>query len=229
MNPRQNFFMAVIFLFYLLALSGCKTDTKNQETVEDDSAPEISSSTIKLYQANITAINPSLYDEPVEGLFSANIIGNNVTFKLNASNLPSDMMHLMHLHGFKNGENAVCPAMEADANNDGLIDLIETREFSGITMIPMNENPAELNILDQTYPEADAEGNITLETMVNLNELGQAVEENYGLPTIEFDDLVFYIHSIPSDTGLPNSVESLQDVPAHLTIPIGCGEMNLVE
>jgi hypothetical protein len=227
-NYVKNHYNLLALLFLMLVMA-CKTDRKDQETVEDDAAPEISTSTIKLYQANVTALNPSLYDEPVSGLFSINIIGNTVTFKLDASNLPPNMMHLMHLHGFENGDNANCPSMEADANNDGIIDLIETRDFSGITMIPMNENPSDLDILEQTYPSADSEGNVTLETMVNLNELGQAVQDNYGLSVLEFDDMVFYIHSVPENTSLPNTVESLPDVPARVTVPIACGEVNLVE
>ncbi len=227
----MNVIHRIIFLpaLILLMLAGCKTETRNQETVEGEDAPDITSSTINLYQANVTAVNPSLYDQPVEGLFSINIIGNTVTFKLEASNLPPDMMHLMHLHTFEDGQNATCPAMEADENNDGLIDLIETREYSGITMIPLNEKPAELNINSESYPMADSEGNVSFETMENLNELGQALQDKHGLSELEFDNFVFYIHSIPEDTGLPNTVQSLPDVPAHMTIPIACGEVNLAE
>jgi hypothetical protein len=31
---------------------------------------------------------------------------------------------------------------------------------------------------------------------------------------------------VPADTDLPDSVQSLGDVPAHVTLPIACGEIN---
>ncbi len=43
------------------------------------------------------------------------------------------MMHLQHVHGFKDGSDAVCADSAQDVNNDGIVNLMETQLVSGIT------------------------------------------------------------------------------------------------
>lgn len=135
-------------------------------------------------------------------------------------------MHLMHLHGFEgpDPEDAVCPTMEADANGDGYVDLIETREAAGVTMIPLTEDPASLTIQTDTYPAAREDGSLDYVREIDAQKLEEAVQEKFGGPVAAGQRVVF-IHGAPEGADLPDSVQSLEGVPARVTIPIACADL----
>jgi hypothetical protein len=136
-------------------------------------------------------------------------------------------MHLMHLHGFE-GDNpveAMCPGMEADANGDGYVDLIETREAAGVTMIPLTQDPASLTIQTDTYPTAREDGSLDYVHEIEAAALEEAVREKFGSP-IAAGQRVVVIHGAPEGADLPDSVQSLDGVPARVTIPIACAELD---
>ena len=146
--------------------------------------------------------------------------------ELEASSLAPNMMHLAHLHGFEDGSEASCPPVpEADHNGDGIVDLIETRDYSGITMIPFHDNPVGLEIKTHTYPKADAQGRFNYSTVVSVQGLSSAVQEKFGVEDFNFGDFVVYVHGVGEQTTLPESVQSLPDVPAMVTLPVTCGEL----
>lgn len=136
-------------------------------------------------------------------------------------------MHQMHLHGFEgeDPEEAVCPGMEADANGDDYIDLIETREAAGITMIPLTEDPASLTIQTDSYPTVRENGSLDYTQEVDVETLEEAVQEEFGGP-VALERRVVFIHGVPDGTDLPDSVESPDGVPARTTIPIACAELD---
>jgi hypothetical protein len=114
--------------------------------------------------------------------------------------------------------------MEADANGDGIIDLIETREASGVTMVPLTDRPVSLEIGAQTYPKANDSGRLEYRQTIRLGQLESAMRKKFGTSTA-LEQRVVYIHGVPESTRLPDSVRSLEGVPAHVTLPIACAEL----
>jgi len=149
--------------------------------------------------------------------------------RLEAAGVPPGM-HLTHFHGFvvADPRNARCPTQAADVNEDGYIDLIETREVAGITMIPLTADPVSLEIDSDSYPRAEEDGRIRYEKTVEIAALRQAVREKFDTPLV-LERRVLFMHGAPANTELPDSVQSLEGVPARITIPIACAELGSAE
>jgi len=139
-------------------------------------------------------------------------------------------MHLAHVHGFAVADpgQSTCPGPDADANGDGYVDLIETRDAAGVTMIPLTDAPASLEIQSQSYPTAQEDGSMTYRQTVDLSALAEAVSDKFGTP-LALERRVVFIHGAPAGASLPDSVRSLEGVPASVTIPIACAELGPVQ
>jgi len=149
-----------------------------------------------------------------------------VTIRLEAEGV-SPGMHLAHIHGFAVAEpqNAACPGPGADTNDDGVVDLIETREVAGVTMIPFTDAPASLSIQSENYPTASEDGRLRYDQSVDVSELRDAVQAAFGTP-LALPQRVVFLHGAPEGADLPDSARSLEGVPAAVTIPIACAELD---
>jgi len=134
------------------------------------------------------------------------------------------MSHWQHYHGFADGREAACPTSAQDANGDGIIDLIETEPVSGTTMVPFNADPVKLDIPDESYPTAAADGSYSYEKTVSMSALQAAL----GGAPLALEKRVVFIHGVPDSMTLPGTVASLGPVPAQKTIPIACGSLDVV-
>lgn len=175
------------------------------------------------YIAEIKELNPQLTEEEVSGQAILVVSDGELQITLVVKGLPPDMMHLQHLHGFIEGGKASFPPAEADTNKDGIIDLLETNKYTGKTLIPFNADPVELQIKSDTYPNANRDGLLTYQMSIPLDELKAAIKEEYDIDELSLEDRVIYIHGIPEENSLPESVASLPGVPAYITVPIACG------
>ena len=128
-------------------------------------------------------------------------------------------------HGFKDNQDASCPTQAADANGDGIIDLIETEPTSGTTMVPFDENPAGMDVAHGTYPKASADGMYEYREVVSLVALDAAFGKAFDGKQLDLDRRVVFIHGVPSATKLAASVASLGPIPAQVTLPIACGKI----
>ncbi len=135
-------------------------------------------------------------------------------------------MHLVHLHGYPSAdpEDARCPTGLADENGDGVVDLVETRLAAGVTLIPLTKQPASLEIQSEGYPVADEAGRVTYRQAVDLEQLEAALAGRHGTP-VALERRVLFIHGVPEGTVLPDSVRSLEGVPATVTVPIACADL----
>jgi len=169
-------------------------------------------------------VNPELGAPPV-GMVSIRRKGDSLEFNLRGTGFDREM-HLVHIHGFAEADprEAVCPTMAADTNADGFVDLVETRPIAGVTMVPFNDDPAGLKLQAETYPKPSEAGKVAYRKNVSLKALESAMEEQFGTSPA-LDRRVVFIHGVPEDTDLPASVESLEGVPAHVTIPVACAEL----
>lgn len=162
---------------------------------------------------------------PVSGSVSIIPEDGALTLRLEAEGL-SPGMHLAHVHGFTEPDpgQSSCPGEDADINGDGFADLIETRKAAGVTMIPFSSDPASLSIQTDTYPAADGSGRLSYRQSVDPASLSAAVEAQFGTP-LALSRRAVFIHGVPEGTDLPETVQSLEGVPAHVTLPVACAEL----
>jgi hypothetical protein len=153
------------------------------------------------------------------------IRGDSLTILVNASGLPNDIEHWQHFHGFADGRQAVCPTVAADANHDGIIDVVETGTSAGTTMVPFSGDPVSMDVPHGVYPRASAAGALQYKETVSLSALQAAFSKAFPGQELDLDRRVVFIHGIAATNTLKASVASLGPIPAHVTLPIACGKV----
>ncbi|MFW5708337.1 MAG: hypothetical protein ACOCX0_05455 [Bacteroidota bacterium] len=212
----------IISSVIMITACGPTGDRKTEETTREEEEEE----SVEVYSAELKSLNSDVTGQEVSGLLTITVEDDMATIDMNVYSLAPNMMHLAHLHGYEDGSAGECaPDADADANGDGIVDLIETREHSGVTMIPFHNNPVNLEISSDSYPVADAQGNLSYSTQVSVEELSAAVEEKFDIEDFSFENFVVYVHGVSAETTLPETVESLPDVPATVTLPVACGKL----
>lgn len=151
-----------------------------------------------------------------------------IAMHINVNHLAPGIMHMQHLHGFPDGKQATCPAAGADVNGDGIIDLHETEAASGTTMLPLQGDPASMQVATDTYPKASASGAFTYDQKVPLAAMSAAFGKTFKGASLDLDHRVLYVHGVLPSAKLASSVASLPGVPAQVTLPIACGQVERV-
>lgn len=216
----------------LFVFVGCNDSNKKKEISTEDITTEMeaeNTSERMMYEANISALNSHITGSETTGKATFIVEDGQMHVTIDIKGSPANMEHWQHFHGFEDGSDATCTTMGSDANNDGIIDLMETEKNSGTTMVPFNDLPAEMNIPTDTYPVSDKDGNYRYEATVPMDKLEATFALHFGDSGIQLDTRVLYIHGVPADKKLPKSVASLGDIPAQVTLPIACGKIMRVE
>lgn len=182
------------------------------------------------WTADLTSMNAETVGGQAAGTVVVTISGDTVTLQLDATGTPPNIMHLQHIHGFVEG-NAVsaCPTADADGNGDGVVDVVETEPMAGTTMVPLDANPAAMDLLGDQFPTADASGAYSYSGSLSLAALTSAFENQYPGQQLDLDRRVIFVHGVPEDASLPDSAQSVGDAPAHATLPIACGQLRRSE
>lgn len=181
-----------------------------------------------VYVAHLQPLNTSVTKTPTEGEARFTVHGDKLTIDVRVHGAPADTIHWQHIHGFKDGQQATCATASADANHDGIVDLIETGPASGTTMVPLITKPVTMDIAKGTYPKANAHGDYHYHETVSLKALDAAFEKQFPGQQLDLAKRVVYIHGVPASTKLPATVQSLGPIPAQVTIPIACGAITEV-
>lgn len=181
-----------------------------------------------VYVAQLQPLNTSVTGSETTGEARFTISGDTLTISIKVTGAPPNTVHWQHFHGFKDGQAATCATTADDANGDGIVDLIETGKASGTTMVPFDTDPVAMDVAHGTYPKADANGSYEYKETVSLKALEAAFGKAFPGQKLDLDKRVVYIHGVPADTNLPASVASLGTIPAQVTIPIACGEIERV-
>lgn len=181
-----------------------------------------------VYVAHLHALNSGITKTATTGEARFTVNGDQLTIDIRVHGAPPDTVHWQHFHGFKNDQPAACPTASADANHDGIVDLIETGKASGTTMVPFITDPASMDVAHGTYPKADAQGSYHYHETVSLKALDAAFGKAFPGSKLDLAKRVVYIHGVPSSTGLPATVASLGPIPAQVTLPIACGKIERV-
>lgn len=178
-----------------------------------------------VYVAHLQPMNTSVTGSKTTGEARFVVDGDQLTITIHVHGAPAGIEHWQHFHGFKDGQPASCAGASADANHDGIVDLIETGKASGTTMVPFTKDPAGMDIAHGTYPKADANGDYTYKETVSVKALDAAFAKAFPGQQLDLAKRVVYIHGVPADAKLPSTVASLGPVPAHVTLPIACGRI----
>jgi hypothetical protein len=182
------------------------------------------------YMAALAPLNSAVTGSSASGEALFMISGDQLTIKITVKGVSPDTEHWQHFHGFAEGDRAsTCPVASTDANGDGIVDLIETEPLAGTTMVPFNADPVSMDIPQDTYPTAGADGTYSYEKTVSLKALESAFAKQFPGQQLDLDRRVVFLHGVPASTTLPDSVASLGDIPAQVTIPIACGEIVKIE
>lgn len=205
-------------------LFGCNPKTEDK-TVEETTETE----EMTIYVADLAGLNSEVTGTDTMGKAEFTVKDDNVHVVIEVRNSPANMEHWQHFHGFVDGAEASCVTMEQDANGDGILDVTETESVSGTTMVPFNKIPAAMNLPDSTYPVSDGEGHYRYEVDIPLDQLESAFADAFDGQDIALDSRVLYIHGVPADQELPETVASIADIPAQVTIPIACGKITKVQ
>jgi hypothetical protein len=187
-----------------------------------------SSAERRVYVAELRPMNAETAGHETMGNAQFTIEGDRLTIEIDVEGAPPGIVHWQHFHGFKDGREARCPTEAADKNGDHVVDLLETETASGTTMVPFDENPAAMDVAHGTYPKASATGSYTYTETVSLSELGNAVSKAFDGAKVDLARRVVFVHGVAPETKLPSSVASLGPIPAYVTLPIACGEIDEV-
>ncbi len=170
-----------------------------------------------IYEAIITPLNPKAGNRAVKGRGKIRVEGDMATFMIQARGLDKGALHLQHVHG-----TDTCPTMADDANNDGYVDLLEGVPKYGPIFISLDANLTdEAQNLD-TFPTAP-NGEIDYRQSVPVADL-LAYDAVAGGP-LDLEGRHFVIHGVDASTELPETVGTLEGVPAQVTLPVACGEI----
>jgi hypothetical protein len=186
----------------------------------------------EIYIAPLQPLNDNLTEQSPLGLATIIIRGDEMRLYVIAEGLPSGMAHLQHYHGFTQGTEAVCPTADVDANNDGVVDLRETETVAGVTLVPFHDDPASLEgLLDtERFPmAASPDGVIDYRETVSVQALASALQSEYDINQFNIEDRVIFLHGVAEDANVPDSAQSIADVPASTTLPIACGEFTRID
>ena len=182
-----------------------------------------------VYVADLAPLNTTVTGKAAAGKVTFTVKGDSLTIATDATGLAKGITHWQHFHGFKDGQDAACPAKSADANGDGIIDLIETGPAAGTTMVPFIDDPVSMDVAHGTYPTASAGGALHYRKTVSLSALQEAFAKAFEGQKLDLDKRVVFLHGVPSDTRLAASVASLGPIPAQVTLPIACGRITRVK
>lgn len=184
----------------------------------------------KKYVANIVPLNAEGIGTAPHGTATFTETGNQLHVTIEMFNTPANTHHWEHFHGFPDGKAAQIATMAQDVNHDGFVDLPETEPVSGTTMVPFDNAPHHMDVPNDNYPVADAQGHFAYEIDVPLGDLQAKFKEVFGTDDLELDKRVIYIHGVPQDLALPASVAGEVGMyDAHVTLPIAVGKIEVTE
>lgn len=216
-----------------LALTGCDTggdaeeEALSADTLTEGAERERGAADLEgeAFTAELAPVNGDLLEAQPRGNARMTVEGDSLVIAVSMQGVPASMMHLQHFHGFQDSSAARCPGPAADGNGDGVIDVRETESTAGVTMVPFHGDPASMEIQSESYPQADSAGSYSYRHTVALDALRTAFEEKFGTRDLALGERVIFVHGVPQDAQLPETAASVGEVPAHVTLPIACGEI----
>jgi hypothetical protein len=127
-----------------------------------------------------------------------------------------DVVHPQHIHAA-----AACPTDAQDTNDDNFIDVVEGVPVYGEIVVPLDDMLLDAESND--FPQGNV---ITYAESADLDDFAATYDAfDTGL---DLESRTIVLHGVDADTDLPETVQSLGDLPATTTLPVACGTVNLV-
>lgn len=181
------------------------------------------------YEAIITPLNEDKIGTAPSGKAIFDLNEKWLKIFIEMEGVPANMMHWEHFHGFEDNRPAEVATMAQDTNHDGFIDLVETEPVSGTTMVPFDEAPQQLNIPNDNYPVANAKGHFEYNKEVAIDEFVRNFKKAFNDAKLELEKRVIYIHGVPNDLVLPDTVQGMVGhYDQHVTLPIAGGKIEKI-
>ena len=144
-----------------------------------------------------------------------------ITVAVNARGLEPDIPHPQHIHG-KMGVG-VCPDASDDANEDGVVDVVEgLPDYGGILVTLDSDLTDGTGTQVDGLPVADEDGTIRYRQTASLSAVRSGTDDELDLGRRHI-----VLHGVDPETPLPEA-QSLGGLPAWLTLPVACGELESV-
>ncbi|MDQ3126992.1 MAG: hypothetical protein M3Q66_00840 [Chloroflexota bacterium] len=173
----------------------------------------------KLYTATLTQLNAGPHVvrgvtyatiAPVSGHANIRVVGDVVTVEISV-NGATQSVHPQHIHA-----GPTCPTMSADVNNDTYVDVLEGIPAYGPILVNLDSNLNDMAA--NTFPSGSS-------YMYSETALKSHLQDELDL-ALKLGSRHVVIHGI--DTALPASVDTLPGLSNTVTLPVACGEMDLV-
>ncbi|MCI2172189.1 hypothetical protein [Schleiferilactobacillus perolens] len=182
-----------------------------------------------VYEADITPLNADKIGTKATGHARLELQGDEMVVTIEMNGVPANSQHWLHFHGFPDGQDAQVATAAQDANHDGYVDLVETEPVSGTTMVPFNASPEHMRVPEDTYPVADAQGHFLYQKIVPLGTLRNSFEKAFHDRELHLDKRVIYVHGVPDDFKLPDTVQgAVAGHTANTTLPIAVGKIRKI-
>ena len=184
----------------------------------------------EMYTAELVALNPDVGPGPVDGQAKIFVKNDTIRIQLNARNVAPGIAHAMHIHAADR-----CPDASDDANNDGVVDVIEGLPKYGAILVPLDsdltsqaagEFPTASNGGSLHYNQADDHSEMLMDLMATDPNTGDAVIKLAPGEALNLAGRHIVVHGVDPSTALPATTASLGTAPPQATLPIACGEIS---
>lgn len=199
-------------------------DTPFSETDVKASQQE---SRAQVFQAQLRPLNADLSHRPVTGQATVRIENGRFTVRVNAKGLEPGIPHPQHIHGKAELQEGSCPDMSADENGDGIIDVVEgVPDYGAIRLTLDGDLTDGPGTQVSSLPNPDNQGGaITYTASASAEAVTSGVDDAFGGYDLNLEKRHIVLHGVDPDTDLA-SAQSLGGLPAWLTLPVACGELD---
>ena len=190
-------------------------------------APVAAAGSGHVYQAVLSPLNAgshtvagTTYTIPTtRGTATVRLKGDVVTVDIMVDGVTPLTLHPQHIHA-----GLSCPTAADDTNGDSFVDVIEGLPKYGGILVSLDTMINDGAASDLNFPVADANGSYDYHAEGSRSHLQDEIGTALKLGTRHV-----VIHGIsPTDMPLPASVDSLPGLPAWATLPVACGELDLI-
>ncbi len=217
----------ILNLFFLFGFLGCGAKTISVKSSENN---EIQESIEGRYQAKLFTMNSSL-SGLASGLANIQLIGGELSIKIEMFNTPSRMIHAQKIYSATE-----CPKTIHDSNDDGFIDPLEASRVLGGVLIPLDGDLNSQLAGEDISPLSNGLGYYHYYQEAYFS----SFLDDLLAPDINFkDDIiklslkekftlsgkVIVIQGVSEDLYLPGSIQRLGEGSEYGTFPIACGKI----
>lgn len=189
---------------------------------------------IGIYRAELVPMNSSVAGQ-TSGTIEIVIEGDEVSVEATVTGAPAGVKHLQNIM-----VGTACPSESADANGDGMIDIMESMKVSGKILIPLDSNISEQMMGLDYGPIANGSGAYVYRRSTTLTSLMadlRAADPDtqdfiVKLPfggDLNLAGRVVMIHGVSYQSSLAESVSTMGDLTRETSFPIACGKLMRVE